>query len=295
MNLVALLVDSLMLHFHYMFSSFLGILVIQDIFLGIMLAILPILKQFNQNRAGFLISPLFFLILDLFLMLSFCVIFMKIFAVHLLRFLNHLGKELLLLGSVAILLLFCKVAEYFGLSVELGCFCCGFIVSFQPNSTQLMGQLVQPLRDLFSCFFFLSIGFHIYPSFLFQEAYFFVTLAFAIMTLKFIINFSLLKGYFRQDGFSSLFVSTGVSQISEFAFVLASRAKSLGLLRREMYYIILGTAALSLFLHPLLNLAFRYHLKSWKRKYSANLSDSHNTYTTNNPINMTTRSSGFST
>lgn len=48
----------------------------------------------------------------------------------------------------------------------------------------------------------------------------------------------------------SLQLGLGLSQVSEFAFIVASRAKSMDILSRDLYYAILGTTSISLLLTP---------------------------------------------
>ncbi|CAB3988952.1 transmembrane and coiled-coil domain-containing 3-like [Paramuricea clavata] len=47
-------------------------------------------------------------------------------------------------------------------------------------------------------------------------------------------------------------IAAGLAQVSEFSFVVGSRARRLGLITREIYLIILSVTSLSLFIAPLL-------------------------------------------
>ena len=53
--------------------------------------------------------------------------------------------------------------------MELGCFVAGLMVSVTPEHTGRIINLVEPIRDLFGCIFFVTMGLHIYPSFLLSQ------------------------------------------------------------------------------------------------------------------------------
>ncbi|HQE97927.1 MAG TPA: cation:proton antiporter, partial [Methanothrix sp.] len=66
-------------------------------------------------------------------------------------------RELFLLSIVAICLAVAWITSLAGLSLGLGAFLAGLIISESPYSHQAFGNIV-PLRDVFTSFFFISIG-----------------------------------------------------------------------------------------------------------------------------------------
>ncbi len=54
---------------------------------------------------------------------------------------------------------FTQVTDYVGISMELGCFLAGVVVSSQDvHLAEEMESLVQPVKDFLACLFFGSIG-----------------------------------------------------------------------------------------------------------------------------------------
>lgn len=161
------------------------------------------------------------------------------------------NQELLLLGTVAACLVLLLVSEMLGLGMELGCFVGGVVVRSRKGIFEHSLTVIEPVRDLFSCLFFASIGLHVYPSFLMSEAVLLLTLTAGVVGFKYIIT-SLVLVLFRFDLTRSSQMAVGLAQISEFGFVLASRAKQLGIISREVYYLLLAVTSLTLMVTPLL-------------------------------------------
>ncbi|CAG8625100.1 13905_t:CDS:2, partial [Funneliformis caledonium] len=140
---------------------------------------------------------------------------------------NH---ELFLLGSISMCLLMSQVSLMLGLGVEIGCFVAGVLIHNR---------------------------LHVYPSFLINEGPLLFTLTAGAVGFKFItstISLTLL-GHSLQKAST---MAIGLSQISEFAFVLGSKAKGFGIISREVYYLLLTTTSLTLMVTPILwNLLFR--------------------------------------
>ena len=135
------------------------------------------------------------------------------------------------------------------LSIELGCFVAGINMNSAVDS-RLRDRLVS-IRDFFSCIFFASIGIHIYPTFLLNQAMLLLITTAGLMSFKTLAMGTVLH-LLDEDTMATATISVGLSQISEFAFVLASRGKSLKILNKEAYYFLLGTTSLSLAATPFL-------------------------------------------
>jgi predicted Kef-type K+ transport protein len=93
---------------------------------------------------------------------------------------------------------------------------------------------VEPVRDFIGCCFFASIGFHIFPTFIKSEIGTVLIFTILTLTLKFIISFVVIGFFSRQYSWDTFMMSTGLSQISEFTFVLGSRGRRFGVLSREV-------------------------------------------------------------
>jgi Kef-type K+ transport system membrane component KefB len=227
----------------------LGILVIQDVFLGIMLATLELL-----DRSG---TELLLAILKLVGAMLLFMLLAYVTSTFLLSFYLNILKssgnhEIFLLGIVFLCLVALKTTQALNLSMEMGCFVAGLLLSVHKGFVEKSILVIEPIRDVFAALFFSSIGLHIYPSFMLQEAGVLLVFAITTMAFKFMVCLFVLAFLFRYDWATSITVCLGMVQISEFAFVLASRAKSMEIISREIYYILLSTTALSLLISPLL-------------------------------------------
>src|ERR1700731_174516 len=92
---------------------------------------------------------------------------------------------------------------------------------------------------------------HVYPSFLLSEAMLLITLTAAVIGFKYVIT-SVVLVLFRIALQKSSMMAIGLAQISEFSFVLASRAKQIGIISREVYYLLLAVSAMTLMTTPIL-------------------------------------------
>jgi CPA2 family monovalent cation:H+ antiporter-2 len=158
------------------------------------------------------------------------------------------SRELFLLGVVALCLGIALLTEYMGLSIEMGAFVAGLMISEVEYADQTL-TYVEPLRDIFASLFFASIGMLIDPVFLWNNLELILGLVTLVFVGKFLIITPLVK-LFRYPLKTALIVGFGLAQIGEFSFVLASEGQALGLVSRRVYSLILGTTAVTLVLTP---------------------------------------------
>lgn len=157
----------------------------------------------------------------------------------------------MLLGTIAICMTMLVISEHLGLGMELGCFAAGVIIRSRKGMFETSLTVIEPVRDMFACLFFASIGLHIYPSFLASEAMLLLTLAGGVIGFKYIATCIILY-LFKFDIQRSSTMAIALAQISEFGFVLASRAKQLSIISREVYYLLLAVTSITLITTPLL-------------------------------------------
>ncbi|XP_074661807.1 transmembrane and coiled-coil domain-containing protein 3-like [Tubulanus polymorphus] len=80
-----------------------------------------------------------------------------------------------------------------------------------------------------------------------------VSLTLAVVGFKFFTGVLVLQVVLSKESRTAKWiVSAGLAQVSEYAFVLGSRALKLGLISREVYLLVLGLTTLSLLLAPVL-------------------------------------------
>ncbi|KAI7870860.1 Sodium/hydrogen exchanger family-domain-containing protein [Spinellus fusiger] len=231
-----------------------GLLVMQDVLLGFMLAVLPALaKPGIQIAIAILRTALSFVIFG-----AVCFAILRILPLVTYAF-HHVfphrsmpySHELSMLGAIALSMAMLLMSESLGLGIEIGCFAAGVMIRTRRNLFEASIHLVEPIRDFFACLFFASIGLHIYPTFLASEAMLLLLLAAGVVGFKYVVTLIVLIA-FKLDIHKASVMALALAQISEFGFVLASRAKQLDIITREAYYLLLGVTAITLIATPLL-------------------------------------------
>ena len=166
------------------------------------------------------------------------------------RAVARLGSpELFLLAVFATALLAAFVSSaVFGLSLALGAFVAGLVVSESELSHQAAGEIL-PFRDLFAVLFFVSVGMLLDPAQLAADAPALVVLLAVAVAGKSIVS----AGAGWALGLplrSALILGASIAQVGEFSFLLAEGGLEVGILDRRGYNLVLGTAVLSIVLSP---------------------------------------------
>ncbi|THG14448.1 hypothetical protein TEA_016295 [Camellia sinensis var. sinensis] len=163
---------------------------------------------------------------------------------------GHQTNELYQLASVAFCLLSAWCSDKLGLSLELGSFVAGVMISTTDFAQHTLDQ-VEPIRNLFAALFLSSIGMLIHVQFLWTH----VDILLASVILVIVVKTTVAAMVTKAFGYStrtSFLVGVLLAQIGEFSFVLLSRASNLHLVEGKMYILLLGTTALSLVTTPVL-------------------------------------------
>jgi monovalent cation:H+ antiporter-2, CPA2 family len=164
---------------------------------------------------------------------------------------SRLGSnELFLLTVVATALLTAFVSSaVFGLSLALGAFVGGLVVSESDLSSQAAAEVI-PFRDLFAVLFFVSVGMLVDPSALVANIPLIALFVLVAVVGKGAVV-AVLGRVFGLPVRSALILGGTMAQVGEFSFILAEEGLGLGLIDREVYNLILGTAVISIVLTPL--------------------------------------------
>ncbi|XP_048197009.1 transmembrane and coiled-coil domain-containing protein 3 isoform X1 [Perognathus longimembris pacificus] len=242
----------------------LGMLVMQDVQLGLFIAVMPTLIQAGAStssgvvmevlRIMLLIGQIVFSLAAVFLL---CLV-IKTYLIGPYYRKLHLeskgNKEILILGISAFVFLMLMVTELLDVSMELGCFLAGALVSSQGHMvTEEVTAYIEPIRDFLAIIFFASIGLHVFPTFVIYELTVLVFLTLSVVIMKFVLAALVLSLILpKSSQYIKWIVSAGLAQVSEFSFVLGSRARRAGIISREVYLLILSVTTLSLLLAPVL-------------------------------------------
>jgi CPA2 family monovalent cation:H+ antiporter-2 len=159
------------------------------------------------------------------------------------------SRELFILAILAITLGTAMAAsELFGVSLALGAFVAGAIVS-QSHLNHQVGADVFGFREAFSVLFFVSVGMLVNPLFLWHNLGSVISLTTLVVLGKFLIVL-LMGRLFPYPTRTFLVVALGLSQVGEFSFILGQAGVALKLLDADQYSLILAAALISITLNP---------------------------------------------
>ncbi|KAJ6814853.1 K(+) efflux antiporter 4-like isoform X1 [Iris pallida] len=228
-----------------------GILILQDCAVGLLFALLPVLGGTSGVLQGVISMTKSLVTLCSFLaILSILSRTCVPWFLRLMISLSSQTNELYQLASVAFCLLVAWCSDKLGLSLELGSFAAGVMISTTDLSQHTLEQ-IEPIRNFFAALFLASIGMLIHVHFLWNHVDILLAAVILVIVIKTVVVTITVKG-FGYTNKTSLLVGMSLAQIGEFAFVLLSRASNLHLVEGKVYLLLLGTTALSLVTTPLL-------------------------------------------
>lgn len=159
------------------------------------------------------------------------------------------SRELFVIGIVFISFGTALLTSYLGLSLALGAFIAGLVLSESEYSHEIVA-IALPFRDALSSLFFISIGMLVDVKFIYEN----ILLFFVVSILIILIKYSLTKIAVLILSFplrTATLVGLSLSQIGEFSFILVITGVSVGLMKQENYQMFLGASIMTMLLTPL--------------------------------------------
>ncbi|MBZ0269967.1 cation:proton antiporter [bacterium] len=159
-------------------------------------------------------------------------------------------RELFVLGALTICLAMSLLTARLGLSMALGAFLAGLLISESHYGHQVVAEIL-PLRDIFNSIFFISIGMLLDFGAVAEHPVLVVVAGLALLLGKGAIAAAVTAslGYAARV---ALVVGLSLAQVGEFSLVLATVGRDLGLLGGEFFQVFLGAAILTMLVTPLL-------------------------------------------
>jgi K+:H+ antiporter len=225
----------------------LGLGVVQDLSLVPMIALLPVLSGEGGNLLAELTKSLGTAILALVLVI---VLGTRLVPRLLYAVARTESRELFLLTVVLIALGTALASEEAGLSLALGAFLAGLVVSESEFDSQVLADVI-PLRDLFATLFFVSVGMLLDPAFLLDHVALVLALIATLVIGKLLITGGALL-FAKVDHRTATFAAILLAQMGEFSFVLAGVGQHDGVIDEDQYGLILAVALGSIVLLPLM-------------------------------------------
>ncbi len=160
------------------------------------------------------------------------------------------NREVFVLVTAAVALGMAYASSFFGLSLALGAFIAGIVVSESDLSHQVLGEIM-PLRDIFAALFFVSVGMLVDPTFALQN----LPLVLLALALILLLKPALSAGITKLMGYPTgvaLLAGITLAPSAEFSFLLARLGLDLEVVSPGIFNVMLAGAAGSIVLFPLL-------------------------------------------
>jgi len=160
------------------------------------------------------------------------------------------NREIFLLFVIFVCLGTAWLTSRSGLSLALGAFIAGLVISESEFSHQIFADIL-PLRDCFSGIFFVSIGMLLKFDFLLRDIFTPLWSLGLMMGIKAAVVFLIFLSLYRSVRLGVI-LSLSLAQIGEFSFILARLGEGYGLLTQEGEQIFLAASILSMIATPFL-------------------------------------------
>lgn len=227
--------------------TIIGILIFQDLAVVPMMLLTPILAAQVEGSGAAMLSTLAKSMLVVGLIIAAAWYAVPKLLEHIVR---SRSRELFLLTIIVLCLGIAWLTSLGGLSLALGAFIAGLVISESEYSHQAMADVL-PFRDSFNSLFFVSIGILMDWRVLVDRPVLVTGLLVAILLVKFVTGgaASLAMDIPPRSAFM---VGVALAQVGEFSFLLAQQGQESGLLRGDPYQIFLSVSVLSMIVTPFL-------------------------------------------
>lgn len=224
-----------------------GILIFQDLAVVPMMLLLPLLANPGDS-----VKPDVLLTLGKSILLVGALVAAAWYVVpHILeQIVRSRSRELFLLTIIVLCLGIAWLTSLSGLSLALGAFIAGLVISESEYSHQAMAEVL-PFRDSFNSLFFVSIGMLMDVRVLVSHPVLVLALVGAVLIGKFVTGAIpvMASGFPLRAG---ILAGISLAQVGEFSFVLAQQGEQTGLLVGEPYQVFLAVSVLTMVITPLL-------------------------------------------
>src|SRR5438309_10232772 len=224
-----------------------GILIVQDLAVVPMMVVTPVLGGLGEAGLLTVVWSVAKAILAVLLILVAAWYLVPRLLVEVVR---SRSRELFVITIILVCLGIAWLSSLAGLSLALGAFIAGLIISESEYSHQAMAEIL-PFRDSFNSLFFISIGMLLDLRILLAHPVLVMGLVVALVGGKMVTTAgaAVVTGYSWR---AAVLTGIALAQIGEFSFILAKVGKSVGLLPGESFQVFLTVSVLTLLLTPFL-------------------------------------------
>jgi CPA2 family monovalent cation:H+ antiporter-2 len=225
----------------------LGILIFQDLAIVLLIVLVQVMGETDAGTGGGLLRAA----IGLGVLASVVLVVRRLVPAVLKRVVDVPSTDLFTLTISVIGLGAAFVAASVGLSLALGAFLAGLIISESEYGAQALSDVL-PFRALFSSIFFTSVGMLLDLGFVTEQAAAVAGAAATVVIGKAVIVGMVVIWVLKRPLFTGVLAGLALAQVGEFSFVLAGVAAGVGLLPEPAYQLFLAATIVSMLLTPLL-------------------------------------------
>jgi CPA2 family monovalent cation:H+ antiporter-2 len=246
MVLVRLLMDRGELHSRHG-RVMIGISLVEDLAVVVLTVLLPTLGALEHSR---LLAIGLALGKSVLILAPFAYLAHRVMPTILTRVAQTQSDELFLLVALAIGVGTAALTHATGLSLALGAFLAGLLISESDYAHETLARLL-PLRDAFVALFFVTVGALIDPWVILDNLPLLAVMIGLIVVGKLVAR-ALVVRLFGYGLGTALLVGVGLAQIGEFSFVLVQVARNAELVGADVYNATLAAALCTILINALL-------------------------------------------
>ena len=224
-----------------------GITLVEDLAVVVLTVLLPSLGSLETSR---LLAVGRALLIAGVILVPFTYLAFKVVPRVMTRVARTGSEELFLLVALAIALGTAAVTQAAGLSLALGAFLGGLIISQSDHAHDALTRLL-PVRDAFVALFFVTVGTLINPSAVVGSPGLLGTMVGLIVLGKFVIWTGVVR-IFAYPLTTAALVGVGLTQIGEFSFILVQVARNAELVGDDVYNATLAASLLTILINAVL-------------------------------------------
>lgn len=225
-----------------------GILLFQDIAVVPMMLLLPVLSEAGTTGAVTPLSVLISLGKALFGLIGVFFAARRIVPFLLHQVIRLRNREMFFLLIVLLCLGTAWITYSLGLSLALGAFLAGLIISESEYSHHIKAEIM-PFRDYFASIFFISVGMLLRTEYFLARWPVLILAALFLVLVKTGVVF-VCAAMLRYPKRSSLLAGLGLAQIGEFSFLLAQQGNGRGLMSADVFQMFINASILSMLAAP---------------------------------------------
>ncbi len=223
-----------------------GILVVEDLAAVVLMVLLPELGSLGRDVVPLMLA----LGTAAAILVPFVFLARRIVPWVLHRVARTRSDELFLFVALAVALVTAALTQACGLSLALGAFLAGLVISESDYCTETLERLL-PLKDTFVALFFVTMGLLVDPARVLANLPLLGVMT-ALVVVGNLAIWTLVVRLLGESAWTALLVAVSLTQIGEFSFVLIQVARRAGHVDTDVYYAVLATSLLTILLNAFL-------------------------------------------